>query len=159
MSSASTRSPAATPGVLVPPPLLYAVPLAAGLLIHYWWHLPLVPGRAAVPLGVACVFLGLVGFPAVLAFRRARTSPNPFRPSSALVTTGPYRFSRNPMYVGITLLYVGVAVWVNTVWPLLFLPVILIVMHYGVVVREEAYLERIFGDEYRQYARRVRRWL
>ena len=159
MSIEQTGSSATTPGVLVPPPLLYAVPLAAGLLIQHWRHLPLVPGWAAVPLDVACVFLGLVGFPAFLAFRRARTSPNPFRPSSALVTTGPFRFSRNPMYVGLTLLYVGVAIWVNTVWPLLFLPGILIVMHYGVIVREEAYLERIFGDEYRQYARLVRRWL
>jgi protein-S-isoprenylcysteine O-methyltransferase Ste14 len=159
MSPEQTGFPAATAGVLVPPPLLYAVPLAAGLLIQHWRHLPIVPGWAAVPLGVACVFLGLVGFPAVLAFHKARTSPNPFRPSSALVTTGPFRFSRNPMYVGITLLYVGVAIWVNTVWPLLFLPVILVAMHYGVIVREEAYLVRIFGDEYRQYARRVRRWL
>jgi protein-S-isoprenylcysteine O-methyltransferase Ste14 len=159
MSTEQTGSKAATAGVLVPPPLLYAVPLAAGLLIQHWRHLPVVPGWAAVPLGVACVFLGLVGLPAVLAFHRARTSPNPFRPSSALVTTGPYRFSRNPMYVGITLLYAGVALWVNTVWPLLFLPGILIVMYYGVIVLEEAYLERIFGDEYRQYARRVRRWV
>jgi protein-S-isoprenylcysteine O-methyltransferase Ste14 len=63
------------------------------------------------------------------------------------------------MYVWITLLYVGVAIWVNTVWPLPFLPVILIVMHYGVIVREEAYLERTFGEEYRQYRQRVRRWL
>ena len=159
MSTERTGSSAATAAVLVPPPLLYAVPLAAGLLIQHWWHLPVVPGWAAVPLGVACVFLGVVGLPAVLAFHRARTSPNPFRPSSALVTTGPYRFSRNPMYVGLTLLYAGVAIWVNTVWPLLFLPVILIVLHYGVVVREEAYLARTFGDEYRHYARRVRRWL
>jgi protein-S-isoprenylcysteine O-methyltransferase Ste14 len=159
MSSESTRPPASTSGVVAPPPVIYAVPFAAGLLMQHWWHLPIVFGWAAAPLGVACVCLGLVGFPAVLAFHRARTSPNPFRPSSALVTTGPFRFSRNPMYVGVTLLYVGVAIWVNTVWPLLFLPVILIVMHYGVVVREEAYLERIFGDEYRQYARRVRRWL
>jgi protein-S-isoprenylcysteine O-methyltransferase Ste14 len=159
MSTEQARSSAATAGVLVPPPLLYAVPLAVGLLIQHWSHLPIVPGWAAAPLGVACVFLGVVGLPAVLAFHRARTSPNPFRPSSALVTTGPYRFSRNPMYVGLTLLYAGVAIWVNTVWPLLFLPVILIVLHYGVVVREEAYLERTFGDEYRHYARRVRRWL
>ena len=63
------------------------------------------------------------------------------------------------MYVGITLLYAGVAILVNTAWPLLFLPVILIVMHHGVIVREEAYLERTFGDEYQQYAQRVRRWL
>jgi protein-S-isoprenylcysteine O-methyltransferase Ste14 len=159
MSTGQTGSPVSTAGVLVPPPLLYAVPLAVGLLIQHWSHLPIVPGRAAAPLGVACVFLGVVGFPAVLAFHRARTSPNPFRPSSALVTTGPYRFSRNPMYVGLTLLYAGVAIWVNAVWPLLFLPGILIVLHYGVVVREEAYLERTFGDEYRQYAQRVRRWL
>ena len=141
MSSASTRPPASTSGVVAPPPLIYAVPLVAGLLLQHWRPMPFVPGWAAVPLGIACVLFGLL------------------RPSTAVVTTGPYRFSRNPMYVGITLLYVGVAIWVNTVWPLPFLPVILIVMHYGVIVREEAYLERTFGEEYRQYRQRVRRWL
>ena len=159
MSSASTRPPASTSGVVAPPPLIYAVPLVAGLLLQHWRPMPFVPGWAAVPVGIACALFGLLGLPAVLAFHKAKTSPNPLRPSTAVVTTGPYRFSRNPMYVGITLLYVGVAIWVNTVWPLLFLPVILIVMHYGVIVREEAYLERTFGEEYRQYRQRVRRWL
>ena len=159
MSSASTRPPASTSGVVAPPPLIYAVPFVAGLLLQHWRPMPFIPGAAAVPLGIGCVLLGLVGLPAVLAFHNAKTSPNPWRPSTAVVMTGPYRFSRNPMYVGITLLYVGVAIWVNTVWPLLFLPVILIVMHHGVIVREEAYLERTFGEEYRQYRQRVRRWL
>ncbi|MFI5210728.1 MAG: methyltransferase family protein, partial [Gemmatimonadales bacterium] len=69
------------------------------------------------------------------------------------------RFSRNPMYVGMTLLYLGIALWANSLWPLLLLPAVLVVMRRGVIAREEAYLERRFGDEYRSYRARVRRWL
>jgi protein-S-isoprenylcysteine O-methyltransferase Ste14 len=97
--------------------------------------------------------------PAVLAFRRAGTHPQPWRPATALVVTGPYRFSRNPMYVGATLFYIGISFWVNSLWPLLLLPVVLVIMSRGVIAREEAYLERLFGDEYRSYRSRVRRWL
>lgn len=148
-----------TAGVIAPPPLIYAVPLVFGLLLHYWYPMAVVADRVAAPLGIACVILGLVGLPAIRAFRRAKTSPKPWRPSTVLVTTGPYRFTRNPMYVGFTLLYAGVAIWVNAIWPLLFLPLVLVVMHVGVITREEAYLERVFGDAYREYRRRVRRWL
>lgn len=76
-----------------------------------------------------------------------------------MVTNGPYRFTRNPMYLGFTLLYLGAAFWVNTAWPVILLPLVLAVMHYGVIVREEAYLERVFAEEYRTYRQRVRRWL
>jgi protein-S-isoprenylcysteine O-methyltransferase Ste14 len=151
--------PGQTAGVIAPPPLVYAVPLVCGLLVQYWYPIPVVAHRVAVPLGIVSVLLGLVGLPAIRAFRRAKTSPRPWRPSTALVTTGPYRFTRNPMYVGFTLLYAGVAIWVNAIWPLLFLPLVLVVMQVGVIAREEAYLERVFGDAYREYRRRVRRWL
>lgn len=165
-SIASTPSNDPAPGVsgqtaavIAPPPLVYAIPLVCGLVLQHWYPRAIVAHRVAVPLGIACVLLGLVGLPAVRAFRRAKTSPRPWRPSTALVTTGPYRFTRNPMYVGMTLLYAGVAIWANTVWPLLFLPLVLVVMQVGVIAREEAYLERVFGDAYREYRRRVRRWL
>ena len=148
-----------TAGVLAPPPLIYAVPLGVGLLLHRWHVIRLLPARFAAPVGIALLLLGLVAIPALLAFRRVKTSPEPWKPTTAMVTTGPYRLTRNPMYLGFTLLYLGTTCWVNTVWPLILLPLVLVTMHYGVITREEAYLERLFGEEYLAYKRRVRRWL
>jgi len=153
------RAPPRTAGVLAPPPLIYAVPLAVGLLLNRWHVIRLLPARLALPVGIALLLLGLIAVPAVLAFRRVKTSPKPWKPTTAVVTTGPYRITRNPMYLGFTLLYLGTTCWVNTVWPLILLPLVLVTMHYGVITREEAYLERVFGEEYLTYKRRVRRWL
>ncbi len=147
------------PGVVAPPPLLYALPLAVGLYAQHVRPQALLPAEIGRPVGMALVVLGLIGMAGVVAFRRARTSPNPWRPTTALVLTGPYRWTRNPMYVGMTLLYLGATAWVNTVWPLIPLPVILLVMQRGVIAREEAYLETRFGNEYRKYKEHVRRWL
>jgi len=158
-NAAAPATSGQTAGVIAPPPLVYAVPLACGLLFQHWYPIAVVPPRVAATLGIACVLLGMVGLPAIRAFRRAQTSPKPWRPSTALVMTGPYRFTRNPMYVGFTLLYGGVAIWVNAIWPLLLLPLVLVVMQVGVIAREEAYLERVFGDAYREYRGRVRRWI
>lgn len=159
-SSPGGTGPASmTAGVVAPPPLLYAVPLAVGLLLQRWHPLPILKPFIATVVGIVCVGLGFVGLPSVVAFRRANTSPKPWVPSTALVTTGPFRYTRNPMYLGFTLLYVGVSLWANAAWPLLFLPIVLVVMHYGVIVREEAYLARTFGEEYQQYRAVVRRWL
>ncbi len=148
-----------TAGVLAPPPLIYAGPLAVGLLLNRWHVVRLLPARLAAPVGIALLLLGLIAVPAVLAFRRMNTSPEPWKPTTAMVTTGPYRLTRNPMYLGFTLLYLGTTCWVNTVWPLILLPLVLVTMHYGVITREETYLERLFGEEYLTYKRRVRRWL
>jgi len=149
-----------TAGVLAPPPLIYLVPLAVGFLIRHWYPVAIVGHRAAAPLGIACLVLGLaIHLSAVMALRRAQTSPKPWRPTTAVVTAGPYRFTRNPIYVAFSLVYIGVALWGNTLWPFLLLLLVLPVMQLGVVAREEVYLERIFGDEYRDYRRRVRRWL
>jgi len=111
-------------------------------------------------MGVVCV---LVSFPLALltlrALSRAHTSVDPVKPTTALVTEGPYRYSRNPIYVALTLLYLGVAFLVNALWILLLVVPVLLVMRYGVIAREEAYLTRKFGDAYRQYTAQVRRWL
>jgi len=96
---------------------------------------------------------------AIVLFRRAGTSPVPIQPTTALVAQGPYRFTRNPMYVGLAALYAGIALLVNSLWPLVLLPVVLVVIRWWVIAREEAYLERKFGDAYRAYTRRERRWL
>jgi len=151
------REPVA--GVVVPPPLLYALLLAAGLILNHQRPRPVLPEAIAAIAGPFLAAWGLIVIPAVLAFRRAGTSPRPWRPATALVTGGPYKISRNPMYLGFTLIYLGASVWANALWPLLALPVVLAVTDRGQIAREEAYLERRFGDEYRRYKARVRRWI
>ncbi|MDX2206818.1 MAG: isoprenylcysteine carboxylmethyltransferase family protein [Gemmatimonadales bacterium] len=150
---------ATTAGVIAPPPLIFAVPLLLGLLVGRRWPLAVVPSELARPLGIALMALGVVVIPALLAFRRARTHAEPWKPTKALVTEGPYRFTRNPMYLGITLGYLGVAIWRNVAWPVIALPAVLWVMQVGVIAREERYLESLFGERYREYCRRVRRWI
>ncbi|NQV80212.1 MAG: isoprenylcysteine carboxylmethyltransferase family protein, partial [Alphaproteobacteria bacterium] len=92
-------------------------------------------------------------------FRRAGTAVQPYKPSTTVVTDGVYRFSRNPIYLGLTAFYLGLAFAVNSGWAILLLPLVLVVMHYGVIAREERYLEGKFGAAYRDYKNRVRRWL
>lgn len=92
-------------------------------------------------------------------FRRLRTTVLPHKPSSALITSGPYRFSRNPLYCASALLYVGLALWLGRLWPLFLLPFVLAAIRLYVIAREESYLERRFGKEYLDYKARVRRWL
>jgi protein-S-isoprenylcysteine O-methyltransferase Ste14 len=84
---------------------------------------------------------------------------SPYKPTSALVVDGPYRYSRNPIYLADALIYIGISVVIDTLWPILLLPIALAVLQQGVIAREERYLERKFGDQYRQYQASVRRWL
>ena len=95
----------------------------------------------------------------VRAFGLARTPLDPYTPSEAIVTDGPYRLSRNPAYLGMTLTYAGIAIVWNAPWALVPLPVAIAVIDRGVIVREERYLERKFGARYMDYKRRVRRWI
>jgi protein-S-isoprenylcysteine O-methyltransferase Ste14 len=93
------------------------------------------------------------------ALLAAETNINPFKPTMSIVTAGPYRFTRNPLYLGVTLIYCGLTLIINTWWCFVFLVPVLLLIHFGVVTREERYLERKFGDSYRQYRARVRRYL
>jgi protein-S-isoprenylcysteine O-methyltransferase Ste14 len=149
-----------TAQVLILPPLLYAAAFVIGLLLHLVFPVHILPTTLARGLGVVCV---LVSLPLALAtFRvlsRAHTPVDPMKPTTALVTEGPFRYSRNPIYVALTLLYLGVAFLVNALWILLLVVPVLLVIRYGVIAREEAYLTRKFGDAYRQYTTQVRRWL
>lgn len=150
-------------GVRVPPPFIFAGPLLLGLLFHRLLPLVTLDGAAGTMVrraGAVLVVLALLltGW-AMLDFRRRGTTVVPVRPAAALVMAGPYRVSRNPMYVAMTLLYTGVSLWALALWPLLFLPVVLAIIRRYVIAREEAYLTRRFGDEYRDYQARVRRWI
>ncbi len=148
-------------GVIAPRPLMYLVPLVVGLVIHL-----LVPIRV-LPLGWVQLAVGLplmgaalaLVLSAVLVMKRAETSFSAHTPTTALVTRGPYRFSRNPSYVALTIAYVGLALAVNAVWILVLVPIALVAISLGVINREERYLERKFGQEYLPYRAKVRRWL
>ncbi len=151
-----------TSGVWFPPPIIYAGGFAAGYGAHRLLPIRLWPQPTAVEslLGWGLIVVGvLLALSSAYLFRRAGTTPNPAKPTSALVLWGPYRFTRNPMYVGMAILYLGGTLLLNDPWPLAFLPVVMALVRRYVIAREEAYLESKFGDEYRAYKARVRRWI
>lgn len=155
-AEASSKSP----GVHFPPPFLYVALFLLGLLLDVLVPLP------ALPQGVSRIFsavllasgLGLI-FWSLGLFRLARTSPLPMRPSAALVRSGPYRWTRNPMYLGLLLTYVGLALLFDVTWALILSPVVVVLIGRLVIRREERYLEEKFGEEYRLFLREVRRWI
>ncbi len=149
-----------TAGVIAPPPVIYAAFLLAGFGADALWPSAVLPQGPRYAAGTAAIALGLViGFAAVRQFRRHNTSFKPDEPSTALITGGPYRYTRNPIYLALSLLYAGIAIAADGPWTLALLVPLLIVMHYGVIIREERYLERKFADTYRRYKAIVRRWL
>ncbi len=151
------------PGVIAPPPLIYAVPLIIGLILHALFPLRLVrslPRMARAVLGGSLIGFALTT--ATLAFRtmrRAGTNVDPSQPATILVVEGPFKLTRNPLYLSLALLYSGITILVNTLWAALLLPAILVVMRKGVIDREERYLERKFGEQYLRYKANVRRWI
>ena len=149
-----------TAGVAVPPPLLYILGLGIGLALDALLPSASLPRVGAWSVGGALVVAGL-GLAAAFfaAFRRARTPVDLRKPTSAIVTTGPYRVSRNPGYLSLTLIYAGIAILASALWALATLIATLAVVDHAVVRREERYLEHRFGDEYLRYRARVRRWL
>ncbi len=154
-------APLPHPGVRFPPPLLFVAGFAAGALLHRYRPLGLpeaLAGRPALAWTLVALGLGLVLW-AMATFQRAHTAIIPNRPASEVVARGPYRFSRNPMYVGMSVAYAGLALWLGSLWPLLLLPVVLGVLYRTVIRREERYLTAAFGAPYAAYTRRVRRWL
>ncbi len=156
VSEVSTR-----PRTLVLPPAPYAAALFGG-----WWldrhyvSLPWDAGDVSRPLGWLLLGTGLGLFLWTLwTFRRHRTTVNPYAGASTLCTEGPFRFSRNPIYVGDWLLLAGGTLLLNTWWAWIFAPLIWLTIRYGVIRHEEAHLEAKFGDAYRAYKARVRRWI
>jgi protein-S-isoprenylcysteine O-methyltransferase Ste14 len=154
-----TETTQETAGILAPPPLLFGGALAAGLALGAVAPLPFAP-RSARALGLPLAALGaglaVAGF---RALRRAGTHPDPRKPTTRIVDDGPYSFTRNPMYLAMALVHGGVSLRANAGWAALALPLVLLVVRRGVIDREERYLEARFGDEYRAYRARVRRWL
>jgi protein-S-isoprenylcysteine O-methyltransferase Ste14 len=151
-----------TAGVLAPPPVLFGAGLVIGLALHALHPIHIASSSVSVVrgAGVALVAIGLLLSTSVMRlFGAAGTPVPPYRPTARLVFSGPYRYSRNPDYIGQALVYVGVALVANSWWPLFILPVVVFVVQRFVIEREERYLEAKFGQEYREYRARVRRWL
>lgn len=146
-------------GVIAPPPLIYLGALAIGFGLDHAIKPASLPAVAR-PVGTASIVAGsaLMGS-FVRVFRRAHTPVDPYRPSEALVTGGPYRLTRNPGYLGMALTCAGLALVSNAPMALAPLPVAVALIDRGVIVREERYLEGKFGAPYVDYRRRVRRWI
>jgi len=142
------------------PPLVYLVSLVTGVLIQHAAPLPFVPGTLAVPLGASLIVVAIALFAYSAAKFRAAGTPVPARkPTTVIVRTGPYRFSRNPIYLAFSLFQLGIAIWINSLWLLVTLVGAVGLIHYVVIPREEQYLERRFGAQYSDYKISVRRWL
>jgi len=148
--------------VRFPPPLIYLAGLALGIAADRLAHLPRLGLRPVVSdvVGIAFVVAGFaVSFAGAGLFMRRGTAIIPYKPASALVTSGIYGWTRNPMYLGMALIYVGVAALFNSIASLILLPLVLATVQTQVIAREEAYLERAFGAEYVAYKKRVRGWI
>ena len=148
-------------GVKAPPPLIFLPPLLLGLALHFVIPLPFLPTvLVQLVIGIPIMILaGVLVISTVVTMRRANTTFSLYRESTALVTHGPFRFSRHPAYLAGGVLYLGIGVAVNALWVVLLLPVPVVVIILTAMRLEEAYLERKFGAEYLRYKARVRRWL
>jgi protein-S-isoprenylcysteine O-methyltransferase Ste14 len=147
-------------GVVAPPPLIYLGSLALGMLLDRKLRLPFLPRgmRRAIGwplLGGGMLLMGWF----VFTMRRAGTPIDPREPVSNLVTDGPFRYTRNPAYLSMAMIYAGISSLANALSSILLLPAVLLVIQRGVIEREERYLEGKFGDEYLRYKEQVRRWV
>ena len=144
----------------VPPPLIFAAFLGAVVLLQRLLPLPAPPHDLVRLSATACALVAaLLGFGSLGLFLAARENPIPETATRRLVLRGPYRFSRNPMYLGMLLLYLAGGLWWACLWALVLAPFVVWVVTAWVIRLEERYLESTFGDEYRAYCARVRRWL
>lgn len=146
---------------IVRPPIAWAIALLAGLALNWLYPLPFVP--AALPAAWIGALIFVLAFAlaisAIVTIRKAATNVETVKPTTTIVTNGPYRFTRNPIYLGMFFGQIGLAAGLNNFWLLLALVPFYFVIRYGVIAREEAYLERKFAGTYLGYKSRVRRWL
>ena len=157
------RVPLSNAGVRFPPPFLFVIGFIVGwALDRYWRALPVsrFAGSALAPFGWSALALGVIlAAWGMATFRRAKTAILPHHRASRLVTHGPYRFTRNPMYTGLTIAYLGGSALLDSAWPIIVLPIVLVTLFKTVISREEMYLTDAFGAEYTDYVASVRRWL
>lgn len=157
---AAIETPADRPQVVVLPPLLYAVGFVLGLIVELIWRTHLAGPAIRFTAGSLLVIAGLlIMYSGLRAFQRAGTNIEVYRPATALVVSGPYRYARNPIYLAMTVAYLGAALLADNAWVLVLVVPIVLIMHFGVILREERYLAAKFGKTYQDYMHAVRRWL
>ena len=145
---------------LVRPPLVYVGSIAIGLALHLIWPMRPVPPSLSTPVGAGVTLLAITLFVAAIRVFRAAGTPIPGnRPTTTIVRTGPYRFSRNPIYLAFSLLQLGLSIWINSLALLIMLVPAVALMSLVVIPKEERYLEARFPSEYAAYKASVRRWL
>jgi protein-S-isoprenylcysteine O-methyltransferase Ste14 len=151
------------PGIRCPAPVIFIGAFLFAWALNRTWHLPIEEAAGGmVRLSAGWFLIGaglLLGAAGIMTLVRARTTFMPDRESNDLVTAGPFALSRNPIYAGMMAIYVGVALAINSAWPVLLLPLVWILMRVSIIAREERYLAEKFGAKYVDYRRRVRRWL
>ena len=148
------------PGIRTPPTVIYVAALAIGFGLNYLWPVSPLTGSSRYVIGSVVILVsGLIISIVLRSFRQARTTFDVRQPASVLITEGPYRLSRNPAYVSLTLLYFGIGILLNYGWMLILVALALLVMDLWVVRSEERHLEAKFGEEYLRYKAAVRRWL
>ena len=156
----SNGTPAVANLGVVRPPLVYLSSVVAGTVLDVVWPLPFLPRALALPVGSSLVVVAMALFSYSVRQLRAAGTPVPGnRPTTVIVRTGPYRFGRNPIYLAFSLLHLGIAIWVNSLWLIATLIAAVALMALVVIPREERYLEGRFGAEYLNYKAAVRRWL
>ena len=149
-----------TAGVLAPPPVIYLFWLLVGLGLDRLWPLPFLPQNAQYLRGGTLSAASLLLAAWVLrALLKAKTSIDPYKPTTAIITTGPFARSRNPAYVALAVLCLGIGLAIDSLWALVTVVPAVATIQRFVILREEAYLERKFGEDYRNYKDTVRRWL
>lgn len=148
------------PGVKIPPPLCYSLFLAVGIGLNSDWMNGDYGSLPQILIGAVFVLVGLmVTIPEALNHKKAGTNVEPWKPTTTIIDTGLYAYSRNPIYVGMTVFYLGISIIAFSLIALLLLPLCLLVIQAHVIAREESYLEEKFGNEYLAYKARVRRWI
>lgn len=149
------------PSIVAFPPLLWLINAIVSVLIHFFvFSIRILPQPFALILGLICLLAGpSLALPALRTMRAAGTNVDPAKPALLIVRGGPYRFTRNPMYLALCLVQAAIGFFLNDWIALLFVVPLAIVLHYGVILREEHYLEAKFGDSYLALKRKVRRWI
>ena len=148
------------PNVIAPPPLIFLGCLLLGGFVAWHHPFPLLPQNYAYLLGVILTIVGLgIIFVAWRQMQKAKTNIEPWKPTTAIIDNGVYGTSRNPIYLAMIFIYLGASYLFNSVWFLPFLPIAVLIIHFGVILREEKYLEGKFGEDYLDYKKRARRWI
>ena len=149
------------PGVIAFPPLIWLIGVVVSALVHFFVvRVPIMNYRACLVCGIALVIIApSLAISAMVVMKKGGTNVNPSKPALAIVRSGPFRFTRNPMYLALCLLQIALGFFLNDWITLLFVVPLVFILHYGVVLREERYLTAKFGEPYLQLKRGVRRWI